>query len=292
MPNSRSRSRRGHPPRPCWRCRRPWSRSSALASPVDAAPATASTGVVGLIVPASRRPPLSPSPYTQGARRAHQGKHQSFGRSGMDPPAPPAGTSHRAQQQSVGPDDLAGACHGGGLLRARHGHVGRRTGQSACTDGRCVGRGSVGRPVGERLRSCTELGGARSRLQGRRSRLARKRSALAVGSFPGFGAVPLERLTSDSGDALEVPVTVRQRQSLQLGRGSHHGGTAVADRRSAGRRPPTARLAGRPRRTTSAENLHAHPGPMPDSESAFPHEPGRFRNHPGSLPRVEGGVSR
>jgi hypothetical protein len=54
---------------------------------------------------------------------------------------------------------------------------------------------------------------------------------LAVGSFPGFGAVPLERLASDGGDALEVPVTVQQRQSLQLGRGGHHeidgSGTAV-----------------------------------------------------------------
>lgn len=50
----------------------------------------------------------------------------------------------------------------------------------------------------------------------------RERSTRAVGSFAGFGAVPLERLAGDCGDALEVPVAMEQCQSLQLGRGCHH----------------------------------------------------------------------
>lgn len=44
----------------------------------------------------------------------------------------------------------------------------------------------------------------------------------APGSLAGFGAVPLECLAGDGGDALEVPVAMEQRQPLQLGRGGHH----------------------------------------------------------------------
>jgi len=42
------------------------------------------------------------------------------------------------------------------------------------------------------------------------------------GSFPLVWAVPLERLSGDRGDALEVPVPVQKSQPLQLGRGGHH----------------------------------------------------------------------